>query len=274
MRPRITISMPCYMRPIRTAAAIESIRRQTVEDFEAFVIGDGCPFYRNTLGDDLRFRSFNTDANYGGCGYYQTNFAIRHATGKYFVFQGNDDLIDPNHFENYLSAIEGTDLDFVWFSQYKEAGQVKQFKLKSWKIGHCALIIRTDFLKQMPPHVPAYNHDWNLIDNMIKAGAKYKRCDNKPTYHCDPYNWRFTDMDGDADSRVRKKKHFRERMLQKLGACLGILIVIGLAPIWIPLSIILLFKSMYYGKGMDNLYRHRYTDRGRSDLDTYKEKNG
>jgi hypothetical protein len=36
----------------------------------------------------------------------------------------------------------------------------------------------------MPPHDPEYGHDWRLIDNMIKAGAKYKKANSKEaTYH-------------------------------------------------------------------------------------------
>jgi glycosyltransferase involved in cell wall biosynthesis len=194
MRPRLTISMPCYRRPLRTAIAIECIRQQTMVDFEAFVLGDGCPVFL-PVQCDRRFYSFNSDINHGACGYFQTNFAINAAVGKYFIFMGNDDFIAPSHFENYLSAIEGTDLDFVWFKRVLNQGRERWFKMKSYSIGHCALIIRTDFLKKMPKHQGQYNHDWHLIYAMVQAGARYKCSWKAPTYHIDPYRWRGTNND-------------------------------------------------------------------------------
>lgn len=194
MQPRLTISMPCYKRPLRTAIAIECIKNQTMRDFQAVVAGDGCPTFK-PVTDDGRFISFNTEENRGGCGYWLTNYAIARATGKYFLFMGNDDFITPDHFARCLAAIEGTDLDFVWFPRVKVQGKNHLFWLKSYHIGHCALIIRTEFLKKMPPHVKEYNHDWHLIYAMIHAGAKFKRNWKKPTYHIDPYRWRGTDND-------------------------------------------------------------------------------
>ena len=39
---RLTISMPCFGRPQRTIRAIESICNQTINGWEALVVGDGC----------------------------------------------------------------------------------------------------------------------------------------------------------------------------------------------------------------------------------------
>jgi glycosyltransferase involved in cell wall biosynthesis len=179
---RITISMPCYGRPVRTARAIDCIRRQTVQDFEAFVIGDGCPVFE-PVTDDSRFISFNTPENHGGCGYAQTNLAISRATGPFFIFFANDDIISPAHMATYLDQIEGTDYDFVYFD-YLAYGKLVKTRLRYGKIGHSALIIRTAFLKEMPPHSPKYGHDFDLIRNMTRAGAKYRKADRIiPTYY-------------------------------------------------------------------------------------------
>lgn len=178
--------MPCYGRPIRTLRAIRCIQRQTLEDFEAFVLGDGCPQFDTFISKsdtffDKRFICWNFQNNLGGCGYHQTNCAIQEATGQYFMFMANDDTIAPSHMQSYLDGIVDTGLDFVYYD-YLIYGKRMKTKVKYGRIGHSALIIRTDFLKQMPPHGPEYGHDYTLIQNMIKSGAKYRKGENIPSY--------------------------------------------------------------------------------------------
>lgn len=182
--PLVTLSMPVYMRPERTKRMIRALLSQTMPNFEAFVIGDCCPYYHRyeNLLNDPRIWSWNQHRNGGGWGYRITNLSIQHATGKYFMFLANDDLISFDHVENYVNEIEGTDLDFVYFDSYA-LGKRMNYKLR---LGHCgdnAVIIRTEFLKQMPAREPEYNHDWKLINTMMLCGAKYKKSNNKPTYH-------------------------------------------------------------------------------------------
>lgn len=176
--------MPCYQRPQRTKRAINCILNQTVKEWEAFIIGDCCPYFHEhkDLLHDPRIWSYNRRTNAGGWGFEITNMSIRHASGKYFVMMGSDDFIDKNHFENYLSEIEGSDLDFVYFDSYA-LGKRMNYKLRLGHVGDNAVIIRTEFLKQMPAREPIYNHDWKLINTMMLCGAKYKKSNNKPTYH-------------------------------------------------------------------------------------------
>jgi glycosyltransferase involved in cell wall biosynthesis len=192
---RLTISMPCFGRPQRTIRAIESICNQTIDGWEALVIGDGCSVMQdyifsnyfsdlvktvNARGNNLNIS--NLTQNYGGHGYHITNLNIQRATGKYFTFMANDDVILPNHFENYLSGIEGTDYDFVFFNSFIEPhGGLRNAELRYGGIGHSEILVKTEFLKQMPPHNADYGHDWVLIDNMMRSSTKgYIKCENKP----------------------------------------------------------------------------------------------
>ena len=113
-----------------------------------------------------------------------TNRNIEEAEGKYFLFFANDDIILPNHFENYLSQIEETDLDFVYFnSEVKPTNSLRVSRLEYGMIGHSELIVRTEFLRQMPMHDAEYGHDWSLIQNMMQNG-KNKKAENCPaTYY-------------------------------------------------------------------------------------------
>lgn len=194
---RLTVSMPCYGRPERTIRAINCIANQNINGWEALVIGDGCPVikdfitsgYFNDIRSDCRSRGndlhiANNPINKGGHGFAITNQNIHLAIGKYFTFFANDDIILPNHFENYLSQIEGTDLDFVYFnSEVKPTNSLRVSRLEYGMIGHSELIVRTDFLRQMPMHDAEYGHDFALIQNMMQNG-KHKKAENCPaTYY-------------------------------------------------------------------------------------------
>jgi hypothetical protein len=194
---RLTVSMPCFGRPQRTIRAINCIANQSINGWEALVIGDGCPVMKDFIdsnyfkdlidvcsnnGNDLYIA--NNPINQGGHGFAITNHNIEVAQGEYFTFFANDDIILPNHFENYLSQIEGTDLDFVYFnSEVKPTNSLRVSRLEYGMIGHSELIIRTEFLRQMPTHNEHYGHDFALIQNMMQNG-KHKKAENCPaTYY-------------------------------------------------------------------------------------------
>ena len=190
---KITISLPCWGRPLRTIRAIECICQQNINGWEALVVGDGCPVMQQHINEGV-FDSHikqaeangnilsisNNKENKGGCGYSIINANIQAASGEYFVFFGNDDIILPNHFENYLSGIQHTDLDFSYFDSYVEPYLSPRISdLKNGSIGHSELIIRTSFLRQMPPHNAEYGHDWVLIRDMLAAGARHAKAQSK-----------------------------------------------------------------------------------------------
>lgn len=177
--------MPVYRRPERTARAIKCLKAQTMEDFEAIVIGDGCPDFDQVvklIANDSRFRWFNTTLNWGGCGYSQTNWAIQNARAPYFCFFANDDLVLPDHLRTYLGAIEGTDLDWAYMD-YMAFGKRMKTRIRYARIGHSALVVKTAYLQQMPPHSSQYGHDYDLITNLVKGGGKFKKVKIEPTYY-------------------------------------------------------------------------------------------
>jgi len=187
--------MPCFGRPQRTIRAIDSILAQSVNGWEALIVGDGCEYMSELINSKYyesavkecqnRGNSLIIENNLirtGGWGYSITNSNIQRAKGKYFVFLSNDDVINSNHFENYLK-IENTDYDFAFFNTFVEPTKtIRVPELKEGSIGHSELIIKTDFLKTMPPHANRYGHDWDLINSMLKAGARYGKIESDTTY--------------------------------------------------------------------------------------------
>lgn len=194
---RITISLPCYQRPQRTIRAIECIMNQSVNGWEALIGGDCCPNINSLMESgyfiDLqricvergnRLIVYNLPSNHKGFGYAITNKNIQMAGGKYFTFFANDDVIKPNHFENYLSVVESDEsIDMAIFKTYIEPINVeKPPSLDLGNVGHSQLIVRTSIAQNVPPHSPNYDHDFVFIKSIINTGAKVQFSHNPPTY--------------------------------------------------------------------------------------------
>lgn len=194
---RVTISLPCYGRPLRTIRSIEAILAQEFVGWEAFIMGDGCQHFQELIDsgwleekaqeaekEGNKIHYFNLKTNMGGCGYALTNHAIQEASGKFFTFYANDDIILSSHLQNYMSEIEDTDYDFVYYNSWVAPdSQIRHSSLAPCRIGHSELIVRTEFLKQMPPHQPVYMHDWHLIEQMAIKGKHKKALSTDTTYH-------------------------------------------------------------------------------------------
>ncbi len=204
----ITISLACYGRPEETKKTIESVMSQDMNGWELLIAGDNCPHFealiktgwfnelcKQALKKGNVIRYYNRSVRGGAWGTEITNANIRAAAGKYFVFLANDDRIAPNHLRSYYDAITNplsfkyTSLfeasggyDFVYFNSLLPDGRIRETKLKHTQVGHSEIIVRTSFLQQMHPHKPLYGQDWVLVKNMIKAGAKYFKSNNQPTY--------------------------------------------------------------------------------------------
>lgn len=196
---RLTLSIASLGRPERTRRAIRAVCAQDCTGWEALIVGDGCPVMQEII-DSKEFVSEqerlakqgnllvleNLDKNYGGCGYEIINRNIQRANGKYFILAANDDVLLPNHFSNYLSAIEGDDaIGFAYFdSRLDFCNSIRESRLEYGGIGHSEIIVRTDLARMMPPHGPDYGHDWVFIQHLINSGTISRKAVGFPPTYC------------------------------------------------------------------------------------------
>jgi len=194
---RITVSLPCYLRPERTKRAIQCILDQDMNNWEAFIMGDNCPHFQKLIDsgymEEIKqsealkgnlIHYFNAEVNGGGWGHALTNYAIQHAIGKYFIFFDNDDVILPNHFSHYLSEIENTEYSLVYYnSLLAPLKGVRKTLFQISCIGHCDVIVKTDVAKAAPPHDATYNHDINFITACAKDRKVKKAVSKDATYN-------------------------------------------------------------------------------------------
>jgi len=190
---KITVCTPCYKRPKRTLRALSCVMNQDMNDWEAYFIGDNCSDFQQLL-DMKIFDSFSEEAkqkgnslyawnekeHYGGWGYEIRNKIIEKADSEYLLFLDNDDEIKENHLSNYYNTIKNTENDFMFFNSFiQPINKVRNTELKFGLVGNCELIIKTSFLKKIKIK-SNYGHDWTLIEDMIRSGAKYGKAENKP----------------------------------------------------------------------------------------------
>ncbi len=123
--PRATVVIPTYNYSSVLRYSVASVLRQTMEDFELLVVGDGCT---DDSGEvvrsfaDPRVRWINLPENCGE----QTgpnNEGIRQAVAPVVVHFGHDDLMLPWHLEVLCAAIDsGADIAHGIVTQISTTG--------------------------------------------------------------------------------------------------------------------------------------------------------
>ena len=193
---KISLIVPCYRIPERTLRAMVNVLAQDLKGWQAFFIVDGCPDLEKGLNEDKylelqheaemkgnQIHVINLPNHYGGWGYMARNAGIAQACGKYTMFMDNDDEIMPNHFSNYYNFISKTDFDLCYFDTFIEpANVIREAKLEFGRIGHHEIIVKTDCLKRIPQQSSNYGHDWEIIQNLVNAGAKSEKSNNHYSY--------------------------------------------------------------------------------------------
>jgi glycosyltransferase involved in cell wall biosynthesis len=190
--PRITVCVPIFGRPQRTARLIDCLRKQTINNFQVYLIGDGCHVWQADLDEGWvqeiikeeedkgnEWIAFNLDKNYGGYGYYIRNLMKELADAPYICFIDNDDVVKINHLEHYLSEIENSNHDFVYYNTWNNAlGILRDTQATAGLIGHSELCISMEFYRGVPDQGDFYGHDWEMIKWMIEHSHSHKKANS------------------------------------------------------------------------------------------------
>jgi glycosyltransferase involved in cell wall biosynthesis len=114
--PLFSVLLPTHNRADVLEAAIRSVLAQTLEDFELFVVGDGCTDHSKDVVagmQDGRIRWFDLPKA-PHFGYANRNRALREARGTYVAYMADDDLWFPDHLELLAGALENSDFELAY----------------------------------------------------------------------------------------------------------------------------------------------------------------
>lgn len=114
--PKISIIIPVYNALKYLSTCIASVKAQTMQDFEVFLVddastdgsGEEC---ERLAGGDPRFHVIHAEKN-SGCG-LSNNVGLERASGEYLSFLDADDFIDKDALQVRYELAKKYDLDIV-----------------------------------------------------------------------------------------------------------------------------------------------------------------
>ena len=147
--PRISVVVPIYNVEEYLPACLDSVARQTVDDFEVVMVNDGSTDRSAEIAGqygrrDPRFRLVQQE-NAGLSA--ARNTGIDAATGEFIAFLDSDDVLPPNAYELLLGALDETGSDFA-------TGNV--YRLTGWSTSQSAFLAKTFARTQLKTHVTRF----------------------------------------------------------------------------------------------------------------------
>jgi glycosyltransferase involved in cell wall biosynthesis len=162
---QVSVIMPTYNRPDTLVAAIDSVLKQTWQNFEIVVINDAGvdvePIVRkmNTAGKITYIRHGKNQGLASA-----RNTGIKLARGKYIAYLDDDDLFYPDHLQTLVHCLENNDCAVAYTDAYR-AHQIQR--------DGRAVVVQKDL-----PFSCDFDHDRILVGNFIPVLCvmHQKRC--------------------------------------------------------------------------------------------------
>jgi hypothetical protein len=129
MSPRFTILLPLIRPPVYLPLALESVRAQSVQEFEVFIVCDGAPqetvdYAREQEQLDPRIRAFSfpKGERFGEAHWHA---ALQEARGQFVVHLEDDDLWFPNHLEEMGALLSSVDFGHTLHTWLHADGRIE-----------------------------------------------------------------------------------------------------------------------------------------------------
>lgn len=203
--PSVLVVTPTYNRLQSLIEAIQSVKKQTYQDFMHLIVSDGCTdgtnqFLWGAWNQDPKIRALILTENTGVKAFATgtiarskgIDYALKNIEGiKYIAYVDDDCLMHPTHLETLVCCIESNKLDFSWNPIQRASldGRIKDVigvveKPALGKIDTNCLMHTVDIYHRSRGWLVTRRwkraDDFSLVDRMMKAGGKYKRASNSP----------------------------------------------------------------------------------------------
>ncbi|WP_311774312.1 glycosyltransferase family 2 protein [Listeria booriae] len=127
----VSIIMPCYNAETHIQEAIDSVIRQTYQEWELIVIDDGSTDASHQIifenrKRDKRILAIKSEGNEGAA--MARNKGISIANGQYLAFLDSDDFWDVNKLQQQVSYMQKRQVGFTFtaYQSVDEAGNLKK----------------------------------------------------------------------------------------------------------------------------------------------------
>ena len=113
--PKVSVIMPAYNVDAYVRRAVQSLQRQSLDDFELLVVDDGSTDRTGQILDsmaerDIRINVFHTP---NGGAPAARNYALDRARGTYVMFMDADDWIEPNMLHDMAKMADEHNLELA-----------------------------------------------------------------------------------------------------------------------------------------------------------------
>lgn len=132
----ISIIIPVYNAEHTLHEMVDSLNKQTFQNFEVILVDDGSTdgsleLCRALVEQSERYAVY-TQENQGA--YAARNTGLSHVTGEYVTFVDADDELDARYLERLLEAIQDADISICDVSVVKQGKEVRRFTHASGRI--------------------------------------------------------------------------------------------------------------------------------------------
>ena len=155
---RLSVIIPAYNCAGLIPATLESLKAQTLKDFEVLILNDGSTdstlsVLRAYARTDPRFQIFNLP---NGGPSRARNRGIELARGDYLYFMDADDLIHPEMLEALLSRAEREELDVICCGYQMENTASNPPHCKEFRFDAFAAYSAEEFRARLTPLIQAH----------------------------------------------------------------------------------------------------------------------
>lgn len=184
----ISIIIPVYNVEIYIEQCLDSIKKQSYQNFEVIIVNDGSQdntesICKKIVQSDARFKYFSKEN--GGVSSAR-NFGLDNANGHYITFIDGDDWVDPNHLEILIKSITENNSDIAICS-YKEFRNnifyIRYYTNKEKHLLNFNIMTKEDFLINFPKLLSTNVCFNNAVSKLFRRDlVKDLRFDNKLIY--------------------------------------------------------------------------------------------
>ncbi|HEX4996834.1 MAG TPA: glycosyltransferase [Terriglobia bacterium] len=140
---RVSVIMPTFNRPELLAAAIDSVRKQKMQNFEILVVNDAGSDIDDVVSRRNKSRKITTIRHGRNLGLAAArNSGIRMARGEYIAYLDDDDLFYPDHLETLTRYLDANSAPVA----YTDAARAHQSHgPEGWTVTHRDVPYSMDF---------------------------------------------------------------------------------------------------------------------------------
>lgn len=164
---KVTIITPTYNRLASLKEAIESVRKQSYQNWEHLIIADGSDIRVQSMIKNYKDQRliYLCTLRTSDWGHSQRNWALRYATGQYLFCLDDDNLICDQYIEKMVNGFSSGKIGYVVcnidYAGEKILSPKPPFQLGG--IDHLNIMVRTELMKKIGGWTHHYEADYIMI---------------------------------------------------------------------------------------------------------------